>query len=96
MMALGDKTMKGGKMFDDMKGIRNIYMQFRKDSPGRGIEYLEGLVEYMKYLNMSQEKITLLLGLIMGRLPLTGEKFTDCLSEYNEHEKDFIKRKVDN
>lgn len=70
--------------------LKNTYKIFKDSKNHTHLDFLKSNVSYCKLIGFDYEKTSKLIALIIGVLPIPGEKFTDC-RDYTEEEKIFIK-----
>lgn len=71
--------------------LRENYIFMKKLSQQHAIEYLDGFVQYCKYIKFDLYKTQTMVGIAMDFLPAPGEKFTDCRL-LDDFEIDFLKK----
>lgn len=63
---------------EQLKDLKNTYEKIKLLGKQERIQFLDGIVEYCKYIKFSKDKTLTMLALIRNFLPEPGQKFTEC------------------
>ena len=76
---------------EDVKNLRNTYIYAKGEGKQQAFDFLHSIVSYCRSIGFDKFGTKMMLALVVNRIPMPGQEFTDCCIEDEVYDEYFTK-----